>query len=150
MTENEAWGQAFENGRKVGDAEGYARGLKDAATEAGDLISREALITAIVNTSSKVAECHSGDVLTALADRQNEILDLVEGASAIDAEPVKHGRWEYEYGGKYANPRYRCSACKEKALYEFRQDGLGSWNAVQALTPSCPNCGARMDGDGDG
>lgn len=93
MTENEAWGQAFENGRKVGDAEGYARGLKEA---------------------------------------------------------VKLGKWEDEYGGKYANPRYRCSACKEKAPYEFRQDGLGSWKAVQALTPSCPNCGARMDGDGDG
>lgn len=29
MTEKEAWGQAFENGRKVGDAEGYARGLKE-------------------------------------------------------------------------------------------------------------------------
>ena len=30
MTENEAYGQAFENGRKVGDAEGYARGMRDA------------------------------------------------------------------------------------------------------------------------
>jgi hypothetical protein len=28
MTEKEAWGQAFENGRQKGDAEGYARGLK--------------------------------------------------------------------------------------------------------------------------
>lgn len=30
MTEKEAYGQAFENGRAVGDAEGYARGLKEA------------------------------------------------------------------------------------------------------------------------
>lgn len=29
MTEKEAWGQAFENGRQKGDAEGYARGLKE-------------------------------------------------------------------------------------------------------------------------
>lgn len=89
MTENEAWGQAFENGRKVGDAEGYARGRKEAFTEAGDLISRKGLIDAIVNTPSKVTECHGGDVLTALADRQNEVLNLVEKAPAIDAEPVK-------------------------------------------------------------
>ena len=30
MTENEAHAQAFENGRKVGDAEGYARGKAEA------------------------------------------------------------------------------------------------------------------------
>lgn len=30
MTEQEAYGQAFENGRKVGDAEGYARGRAEA------------------------------------------------------------------------------------------------------------------------
>ena len=30
MTEKEAYGQAFENGRQKGDAEGYARGLKEA------------------------------------------------------------------------------------------------------------------------
>ena len=32
MTEKEAWGQAFENGRKKGDAEGYARGKAEAAS----------------------------------------------------------------------------------------------------------------------
>ena len=31
MTEQEAWGQAFENGRRQGDAEGYARGQQEAA-----------------------------------------------------------------------------------------------------------------------
>lgn len=30
MTEKEAYGQAFENGRKKGFEEGYARGLQDA------------------------------------------------------------------------------------------------------------------------
>lgn len=30
MTENEAYAQAFEHGRAVGDAEGYARGVKEA------------------------------------------------------------------------------------------------------------------------
>ena len=33
MTLQEAHGQAFENGRKVGDAEGYARGKEEAMNE---------------------------------------------------------------------------------------------------------------------
>lgn len=64
----------------------------------------------------------------------------------VDAVEVKHGRWEDEYGGKYANPRYRCSACKEKSLYKFKKNGLDQWVEVQALTPYCPYCNATMDG----
>ena len=45
----------------------------------------------------------------------------------------------------YANPRYRCSACKEKALWKNVKDELLSWHEVQALTPYCPHCGAEMD-----
>lgn len=39
----------------------------------------------------------------------------------------ERGRWEDEYGGKYANPRYRCPVCKERALYKFERDELGNW-----------------------
>lgn len=62
---------------------------------------------------------------------------------------VVHGRWEDEYGGKYANPRYRCSVCKGKALYKMEQDVLLSWHEVQALTPICPYCMAKLDGGKD-
>ena len=34
MTENDAHGQTFENGRKVGDAEGYARGKAEGVKHA--------------------------------------------------------------------------------------------------------------------
>ena len=64
----------------------------------------------------------------------------------VDAVEVVHGRWEDEHGGKYANPRYRCSACKERALYKFELDLLFNWKEVQALTPICPHCGAILDG----
>lgn len=78
MTENEAHAQAFENGRTVGDAEGYARGLREA---------------------------------------------------------VKRGRWE-----KYA--RYMiCSECDIGFCYYKNETDRFRY---------CPNCGARMDGDGDG
>lgn len=62
-----------------------------------------------------------------------------------EVEPVIHARWEDKYGGKYANPRYRCSACKEKALYRLEVDELHSPREVQALTDRCPHCGAHMD-----
>lgn len=76
MTVQEACAQAFENGRKVGDAEGYVRGLKEA---------------------------------------------------------VKHGRWvclEAEIG------YFACSECDHRIM--------------RAKCNYCPDCGARMDGDGDG
>ena len=70
----------------------------------------------------------------------------IENAPTVDAVEVVHGRWEDEHGGKYANPRYRCSVCKERALYKFELDLLYHWKEVQALTPICPYCGAKMDG----
>ena len=77
---------------------------------------------------------------------------LAEEFEIIDETPTYAAlpRWEDEHGGKYANPRYRCSACKERALYKFERDLLDNWKEVQALTPYCPNCGAKMDGDGNG
>ena len=72
---------------------------------------------------------------------------LIHLMPAVDAVEVVHGRWEDTYGGKYANPRYRCSVCKAKSLYKLERDCLASWKEVQAFTPYCPNCGAKMDGD---
>ena len=67
-------------------------------------------------------------------------------APTVDAVEVVHGRWEDNYGGKFANPRYRCSVCKENSLYKFTLDELGNWRDKQALTIYCPHCGAKMDG----
>lgn len=64
----------------------------------------------------------------------------------VDAVEVVHGRLEDMWDGKYANPRYRCSVCKEKANYKSVQDGLLSWHDVQVLTPYCPYCMAKLDG----
>ena len=77
-----------------------------------------------------------------------DVLELLEG-DTVDAVEVVHGRWEDEYGGKYANPRYRCSVCKGKALYKFERDLLDNWKEVQALTPVCPYCMAKLDGGTD-
>ena len=75
---------------------------------------------------------------------------LIDVQPTVDAVEVVHASWIDEFGGKYANPKYICSNCTLKALYKKKLDVLGKWQTVQALTDYCPNCGAKMDGDGNG
>ena len=77
-----------------------------------------------------------------------DVVRYLDALPTVDAVEVVHGRWEDMFGSKYANPRYRCSACKEKALYRLKKNGLDQWEEVQALTDYCPNCGAKMDLEG--
>ena len=86
-----------------------------------------------------IADMHNTDYLFV-----DMVVDAIDNAPTVE---VVHARWEDEYDGKYSNPRYRCSACKERALYKFERDLLDNWKEVQALTPNCPHCGARMDGE---
>ena len=125
MTENEAHAQAFANGRKVGDAEGYARGKAEACAESGDLISRKALLNEMTSVFGT-----DGDNLISPIDAKI----LVEDAPAVAAQPVKHGRWEWCGEDRFTDA-YRCSECGRIAMGDSNY---------------CPNCGARMDGDGDG
>ena len=59
----------------------------------------------------------------------------IENAPTVDAVEVVHGRWEFE-----KNPYmrdvwlYRCTACDARYCDNPRY---------------CPNCGAKMDGDGN-
>lgn len=54
---------------------------------------------------------------------------------AVDAEPVRHGRWE-EYPDK---AHLRCTACKVEFLR----------NRMPETRNRCPNCGAKMDAKED-
>ena len=73
----------------------------------------------------------------------------VSEAPTIDPESLRQtGEWEDEYGGQFENPRYRCSVFQEKAFFKLDRDCLGGWHKVQALTPYCPICGARLKGAG--
>lgn len=73
----------------------------------------------------------------------------VENLPADDVEPVRHGRWVDRYGGKYSNPLYECSECKEIALYKQKKDCLGNDCFEQELSAACPRCRAKMDGGAD-
>ena len=59
---------------------------------------------------------------------------------AADVVPVKHGRWGKADCFTVGNKRYaayQCSVCG--AMYQEVEYGFSF----------CPNCGARMDGDGE-
>ncbi len=55
---------------------------------------------------------------------------LVEDALAVEAKPIRHGRWLFEdFDGDGLD--YQCSSCK---LY------------THSGYSYCPNCGTKMDG----
>ena len=62
---------------------------------------------------------------------------VLSDMQTADVVPVVHGRWiekeKYTFG-----IMYDCSLCENRIL-----DNGHSWNY-------CPNCGAKMDGDGNG
>ena len=59
---------------------------------------------------------------------------------SIEAEPVRHGRWEEKF---FTNDRQRvCSLCH----FTVRQPSYDKGET--ALWNYCPNCGAKMDLEG--
>ena len=89
-----------------------------------DLISRKALLSGFdVRKVTEYDESGCGVNYKAVP------VNAIECAPAVDAEPVRHGKWEI-----INRNEARCSECKK-----IRNIGnqIG-WNF-------CPNCGAKMD-----
>lgn len=68
-----------------------------------------------------------------------DVTNSIRNAPAIDAEPVRHGRWLYNsyptvWYGHGEPPEWVCSECEERAYNTYDY---------------CPNCGAKMDGEAD-
>ena len=91
----------------------------------------------LIDANALVSEfMHSPDYS---AGEFQRIARRIHKAPTVDAVEVVHGEWEmgldegdYEYG--------TCSVC-----------GYNEYNAFGCLLPHnyCPNCGAKMDGDGN-
>ena len=64
----------------------------------------------------------------------------------VDAVEVVHGRWKYDG----YNMRYYCTECDEEPCKCTKTFLDGSTLTEEFLTDYCPNCGAKMDGDGNG
>ena len=83
---------------------------------------------------------------------------LLRDIPTVDAVEVVHGRWLYDSGTE----RHFCSACNEYAIsvisnqpvYEYDWEENLQFSHIESacdeqLTNYCPNCGAKMDGDGN-
>ena len=89
-----------------------------------DLISRSALLELAHNHVGGTVDC-------------NDIARF----PAVDAEPVRHGRWEWADDGYL-----RCGECTQKAPTTTQYQD----EPIQTATNYCPNCGARMDVEVEG
>lgn len=91
-----------------------------------DLISRKALCETVERYKDKK---YNAPIIESLLA---SILCVIENAPAVDAEPVRRGKWERtdEWDEWYARV-YKCSLCGGVAL--------GSKDDY------CLNCGAKMD-----
>ena len=59
---------------------------------------------------------------------------VVEDTPTVDAVEVVHGRWERYIDEDEDVHYYTCSVCNYMAIPRYKY---------------CPNCGAKMDGDGN-
>lgn len=64
-------------------------------------------------------------------------IELIDDIPTVGGVSVRHGRWKWE-----TRDIYRCTNCNKRACFK---------EAIhRPVLDFCPNCGARMDGDGNG
>ena len=100
----------------------------------GDLISRKALMEAI-DERERIMRKHVPDIQDdELRPTLKSIRRFVQNRPAVDAEPVRYGRWgAYHitaHNGLYPTFTVPCSVCAYESRFTHRY---------------CPSCGAKMD-----
>ena len=66
-----------------------------------------------------------------------------EDIPTVDAVEVVHGEWEITEDDYYDLVEMKCSVCGESYGFEDYEDD------IPKNYHYCPNCGAKMDGDGN-
>ena len=98
-----------------------------------DLISRSALRSAVGEDINRCYRLGVGSV-----GPLTHFLEQIDSAPAIDAEPVRHGRWINDC------MEIVCSECK--TVYADEIVFMNKDFKFENL-PYCPNCGAKMDAE---
>jgi len=76
-----------------------------------------------------LARWEKTDPRSAYPLRAIDIIDQVDREDTIDAEPVRHGKWNIFHNDNIPFA-FKCSACGQLTI---------------VATKCCPNCGAKMD-----
>lgn len=95
------------------------------------LIDADALMKRMCERCNEVMEdepCEPSDCF---------VREIITSAPAIEAEPVRHGRWEKHHHSYFGIHQCTCSECKEDEY----------WKKYFCYGDEryCPNCGAKMD-----
>ena len=95
--------------------------------------------------------CDTLEEIQAVADWRIHT-DAIKGVKAVDAVPVVNGKWVrvHGYATPGGDPVWRCSACgKGMHTYGIEHGSYGA-SIADGQWVSCPNCGAKMDGEREG
>ena len=101
------------------------------------LINADTLKEQIPETSVDIFEnCRNCSLLD-----KDQVLEIIDAAPTIDAEPIRHGHWVHECNDNVCHLSYfyHCSVCNAE------------WNCIDNEMERfdyCPSCGAKMD-EGD-
>nr|DAV08462.1 MAG TPA: zinc-ribbon containing domain protein [Caudoviricetes sp.] len=111
-----------------------------------DYISREAAIAYIREQSEELQKAFEelGGESGIYADAYNDLAEDFHRIPAADVEPVRHGRWISWEDADNCIPspnRHECSVCHDAAQVLV--------NNIELLSNFCPNCGAKMDLEGE-
>lgn len=100
--------------------------------------------TAAYNALKHEAETHEMSFSVEAYDRAARIIDQLP---AIEAKPVRHGKWEtwgYVFHGIEWKRCSRCGKCADVSYY-----GLLDGEIRMSTPDTCGGCGAKMDGGAD-
>ena len=86
--------------------------------------------------------CFRNEYEQGYTDALDRVDDWMDAHPTVDAVEVVHGKWEIFDDG-YGCELMCCSVCKSE-FYD------GDNDTVDHPHNFCPNCGAKMDGDGNG
>ena len=102
------------------------------------LIDANALRNQVMNEIRHYWNCGEGGYYLA-----EDVIPDIDNAPTVDAVEVVHGRWRVSRASEISKTVW-CTACGEE-IYIHKNDTL----KIDRM-PYCPNCGAKMDGDGNG
>lgn len=92
------------------------------------LIYQQQAVERVQNKLSEVFQCPKTEYAEGYVNACNAFLRMLDDVPAVDAVPVKRGRWIVHYGN-WADV-YECDQCH----HESKEGGK-----------YCSNCGARME-----